>query len=109
MSGGQERVQEFIMEQAGDMLEMEVKAATPGFQLPLNSDLLSHNNLICVNFREFGVQLQLKGTLLLWRLLQRLTWMRQQREKNTVKNPFHVWMLLNLRNCAADLLTLYGI
>ncbi|KAM5538413.1 hypothetical protein V8D89_008015 [Ganoderma adspersum] len=50
VSGGQERVQEFIIERAGDVLEIEVKAATGYFQLPPDSDPLSYDNLTRINF-----------------------------------------------------------
>ncbi|KAM5534908.1 hypothetical protein V8D89_011463 [Ganoderma adspersum] len=89
-SGGKNVVQEFVMEHAGEMLEKEVKAATPYFRVPEGVDPLSHHNLTWTNFREFGIQLQSKGTPLLWRVLQRLAWMKQQQQENKMKNPFHV-------------------
>nr|VWP00644.1 Putative transcriptional regulator containing an aminotransferase domain [Ganoderma boninense] len=88
--GGQERLREFVIDRAGEMLEKEVKTATPLFQLPHDTDPLSHENLTRINFRTFGTLLQSTGTPLLWRLLQRLAWTKRQQENNTSKNPFHV-------------------
>lgn len=88
-AGGGEPMKDFVMARATQLLEDELHAlCTTSFRPP--PDPLSRDNLTRVNFRTFGMDLQMHTARRLWLVLQTLACTPRQRAENVLKNPFHV-------------------
>ncbi len=88
-SGGSERMRDFVIVRATELLVEELDgAAKTVFRPP--PDHLSEESLTSLNFRAFGTSLQTGLTSRLWFVLQSLAMTQRQLIENKFKDTFHV-------------------
>lgn len=94
-SGGGERMKDFVLEKAMEVLNAELDGVAQGaYRVPKDQDPLTQEYLTSLNLRNFGNFLQTSGAPRLWLLLQSLASTDRQIQHNTMKNPFHVCLVL---------------